>query len=226
MWEIIGYVLLGILALIVVLLVAPVYARITFLDELRVRVWVLGLPVYRYSPRKEIKPKAADKHVKPKSKTEDTKPSLFKSLAEDMKRDGVGTTLAFFKELAGLAVGTVRRVLSAVTVDKLGLSLYIAGKDAADTAEKSGQVCAVLYPAVTTVQQTLLRIRRRAVTVTPDFLAETGKAEADITLHVVPIRLIGIALGSLKRFIKITQRKKEVSRNGKQSAKSDGSVDR
>lgn len=226
MWEIIGYVLLGLLAVVLLLLIAPIYARITFRGELQVCVRVLGIPVFRFRSDRETPPKPPAHKPKTKQVKTEEKPSLLQSFTARLKEDGIGATLAFLKELAGLAAGTVRRIIAAVTVDKLGLSLYVAGEDAAQTAETTGKICAVLYPTVTVLQQTLLRIRKRAITVTPDFLAASGKVEADVTLHIVPIRVVWIAVCALVRFLSITQRQKEVSQNGKQSAESDGSVDR
>lgn len=48
MWEIIGYCALGILLLLLALLIVPVYARLTFREELRLCVRVWGIPAFRY----------------------------------------------------------------------------------------------------------------------------------------------------------------------------------
>lgn len=214
MWEIIGYCLLGILLLLLALLIVPVYARLTFSDELHLCVRVWGIPIFRYSSERE----------ESQMTDEEAKPSKLRSTAEQLKSDGVGATVHFVKELARLAAGAARRLIGAITVDKLCLQLYIVGSDAAETAENTGKVCAVLYPAVTALQQTVLRIRKRAITVTPDFLAEKGRAEADITAHVIPLRIVIIAIWLAFRYRVITKRQKEVSQYGKQSAESDGSV--
>ncbi len=214
MWEIIGYCLLGILLLLLALLIVPVYARFTFNDELRLCVRVWGIPIFRYSSEGEA----------PQSAEREAKPSKFRSTAEQLKTDGVGATLHLVKELTRLAAGVARRLIAAITVDKLCMQLYIVGSDAAETAENTGKVCAVLYPAVTALQQTVLRIRKRAITVTPDFLAEEGRAVADITAHIVPFRVLITAIWLFFRYRMIIKGQKEVFRYGKQSAESDGSV--
>lgn len=217
MREIIGYGVLTMLFLLLALLVVPVYARITFSDALRLCLHVWGIPVFRYS--------SEDDTAQPASPAvEKTKPSPFRVIADRLKADGVGATLKLMRELMRLAAGTARRLIAAITVDKLCLQLYIAGSDAAQTAENTGKVCAVLYPAVTTLQQTVLDIKKREITVTPDFLAEEGRAVADITAHVVPLRVLIIAIGLFFRYLIITKRNKEVSRHGKQSAEFDGPV--
>ncbi len=214
MWEIIGFCLLGILLLLVALLIVPLYVRLTFNDELRLCVRVWGIPIFRYSSDEEAS-QETDK---------DVKPSKIRLLTERLKTDGVGATLHLVKELSRLAAGAARRLIAAITVDKLCLQLYIVGSDAAETAENTGKVCATLYPAITTLQQTVLRIRKRAITVTPDFLAEKGRAAADVTAHVIPIRIVMIAIWLAFRYRVITKRQKEVSQYGKQSAESHGSV--
>ena len=201
MWEIIGFCVLGILLLLLALLIAPVYARLTFRDELRLCIRVWGIPIFRYSSDEEAA-KTAD---------EQTKPSKLHSTAERLKTDGVRTTLHLVRKLTALAAGAVRRLLAAVTVDELCLQLYITGSDAAVTAENTGKVCAVLYPAVTTLQQTVLRIRKRAITVTPDFLAEEGRVSADVTAHAIPLRIVMIAIRLASRYRAITKHNKEVS---------------
>jgi len=213
-WKIIGFCLLGILLLLLALLLVPIYARVTFRDELRLCVRVWGIPLFRYSSDREV-PQAADKEAKS---------SKLRSTAERLKADGVGATLHLVRELTCLAAGAARRLLAAITVDKLCLQLYITGSDAAETAENTGKVCAVLYPAVTTLQQTVLRIRKRAITVTPDFLAEEGRVSADVTAHAIPLRIVMIAIWLAFRYRVITKHNKEVSQYGKQSPESDGSV--
>ena len=210
MWEIIGYGILGILLVLLVVLLVPIYARVTFDGELRLRVRVCGIPVFRYSSEEQKEPTPST-----------DKPSRLGAVAERVKRDGVATTLSYVKELSRLAVGTARRLIAAVTVDKLCLQLYITGSDAAQTAENTGKVCAFLYPTVTALQQTVLRIKKREITVTPDFLGEQGRATADITVHVIPLRVLAVAVWSAVCYRMI---QKEVSQDGKQSAESDGTV--
>ncbi|MBQ9964717.1 MAG: hypothetical protein IJP14_06315 [Clostridia bacterium] len=215
--SIIGYGVLCLIALLLVILLIPVFVRVTYQEDLHVCVRFIGIAVYRYPSDKPSKA----------AKSESDKPNAALSdLSERLKRDSVGETVRLCKQLADLAVSTVRRLLRTVTVDKLYLAMFIAGSDAAQTAQKTGQVCAVLYPAVTAAQQTVLRIKRREITVTPDFLAENGRVTADITAHVIPLFAVCIALWTLTRYGAITKRNKEVPCHGKQSTESDGPVDR
>lgn len=220
MWSVIGIILLSLLGLLGLVLVSPVVARIRYDEELTVCVRVLGIPVYRYSsakPKRE-KPKKTDKPAGSKKQPKEEKPSFFADLAKRLKSDGVGAAVAELKELANEVVGAVRRVARCVVVDRLQLELVIASEDAAATAINSGRVCAVLYPSLTAIQS-VVRIRRRAVTVVPDYLAEKGSVRADILLHSFSVQLVWAALRTLMSYFALQSRKstktKEESENGK-----------
>lgn len=199
MLEIIGYVLLGLLALILLLLAVPVFVRVTFFGELTATVFFLGIPVFRFSSAEKVP--ESPKTVAVEEQPDKSKDDPLSALALQLKQDGVGATLHSLGELARLAGGAFRRVLAALTVDKLVLRLLVAMNDASQTARTTGAVCAVLYPALTTLQA-VLRIRKREVTVTPDFLGSTGRAEAEVILHTVPYRLLWAALWSFLAYRK------------------------
>ncbi len=221
MWSIIGYSLLGLLGLLLLLLIAPVLVRVRYREELTVCVRVLGIPVYRYFSNEEPKQKKPKKRKdkpagKPKKKKE-KKDGFLVDLSKQLKTEGVGAVVATVKALAGLAVGALRRVMKATTVDRLQLQLFVASEDAAKTAQTTGAVCAVLYPSLTALQS-VLRIRHRAVTVTPDYLAEKGRVVADVRLHVIPIRMIWAALWTVLKMGAVfdkTKKPKEEQGNGK-----------
>ncbi|MBQ9859575.1 MAG: DUF2953 domain-containing protein [Clostridia bacterium] len=187
MWVV--YSLLALLGLILLLLLVPVYGRAVYDGELRVKIWVLGIPVTLFpAPPREEKP---TKTAKKKS----NKPSKAEELKELLRQDGVAGTLDFLRRLATLAGKAAGRLLRAVAVDKLSLSLLIATGDPADTAQRYGQVCGVLYPSLAAVER-MIRVRRRALRVEPNFLLEESRAAFDVKWHLSVIRLLaaGIAL--------------------------------
>ncbi len=205
MWSVIGYILLSLLGLLLFLLIVPVFARLQYREELTVRVRVFGIPAYRYSSAKksaELKRKAD----KPADKPKKEKNPLLDDLAKRLKTESVGAAVEELRALARIVGGAARRVFKAVTVDGLQLRLVIASEDASATAQNVGRVCAVLYPSLTAIQS-VIRIRRREVTVTPDYLAEQGSVTADVLLHVVPIRLVWAALCALVSYMILQSRK-------------------
>ena len=196
MWSVIGYVLLSLLGLLLLFLILPVYARVRYREELTVTVRVFGIPVYRYCSAKASKGKSKKRADKPAEKTQKKKNTFLSDLSARLKSDGVRAVVDEIGALARLADGAFRRVARTVAVDRLQLQLVIASEDAAATAQDTGKVCAVLYPSLTTIQA-VIRIRRRAVTVLPDYLGEKSRAEADVLVHALPVRLLGTALWAL-----------------------------
>lgn len=202
MWVLYG--LLGLLSLLVILLSVPVYGRLTYDGSLSARLWVLGIPI-TLMPRPEPEPKApAAKSASTEEKTKEKKPSKLKELAELLKQDDLGGTLHFIGEIAALAGKTVGRLLRSITVNRLDLQMRIATDDVATTAQRYGQVCSVLYPALALIER-WVRIRRRHLRVEPNFLVEDSAARFDIRLQVSLWRLLGAALALLWGFLMIKE---------------------
>ena len=202
------YILLGLLALLGLVLVVPVYGRITYDDDLRAKVWVLGIPI-TLLPQEEkpadTSPKPAEKKADTKKKKErEEKPSKWQELTAMFREDGPAATLHYLCELAKLAGQAVGRLLRAVTVDRLSLELLIATGDPADTAVRYGQVCAALYPALAGIESRV-RVRRRHLRVEPNFLLEKSDLALDVRLHVRVWQALWAALVLLIRFLLVKE---------------------
>lgn len=202
MWVL--YSLLGLLALLVAVLSVPVYGRVTYDGEFKVCIRVLGIP-FTLMPRPEPKEETPPaKSTSAKKKEPAKKPSKLKELAELMKQDDLGGTLHFIGEVAKLAGKTVGRLLRSITVNRLDLQMRIATDDVATTAQRYGQVCGVLYPALALIER-WVRIRRRHLRVEPNFLVEESAVRFDIRLQVSLWRLLGAAIALLWGFLMIKE---------------------
>lgn len=186
MWAV--YALLALLALVLLILLTPVRGRITYDGELAVRVRVWGIPI-TLLPRPEPSTTSTPK----KGRKKKDKPSKLQELADLLRQDDVGATLQFLSDLISLLKRSVGRLLRSVTVDRLELDMCIATGDPADTAQRYGQVCGVLYPSLAWIGR-LIRIRRQQLRVEPNFLLETGGVRFDIRCRVSVLRLTGAAL--------------------------------
>ena len=194
MWVL--YSLLGFLALLIVLLSIPVFGRICYDGDLSVVIRVLGIPI-------TLVPQPEDKSPRPtrKAKTEPSqKPSKFKELVSLMKQDDLAGTLHFLQEVATLATKAVGRVLRSITVKRLDLQLLIATDDPATTAQRYGQVCSVLYPALAGIES-VVRIHRRNLRVEPNFLMEKSAVRFDVRLRMSVWRLLGAGIALLWGFL-------------------------
>lgn len=198
-------------ALILLLLVVPVYGRLTYREELRLRLWVLGIPVtvFPEKPKKAKKAKKSSSGRKKSKKAKRTekkakKPTalhqLKAELAESFRRDGVAASLRYLTRLAQLAGTALREVLRAVTVTRLELHWRVAAEEAADTAVEYGRVCALVFPGLAALER-WLPVRRRRVTVEPDFLREQSTVQMEVRFHVCLWRLLWAAVVFLVRYL-------------------------
>ncbi len=209
MWAV--YSLLALLALVLAVLIIPVFGRVTYDGELTARVRVWGIPI-TLTPKPEQPPKKPGKKAaKRRPKTD--KPSKWQEIKALLKEDGVGSTLGFLKDVASLAGRTANKALRAVTVKRLQLHLLIATEDAATTAQRYGQVCGVLYPALALVEQKV-RVCRRQVRVEPNFLLEKSAVRFDIRVRISPWCLLGAGLSLLWGFLML--REKDLPKNSKE----------
>ncbi len=200
-WTILWIVLLSILGLLLLLLIVPVYLRVTFQGELTVKIRIMGMPIKLYpKKKKKDKPPKAGKPPKNKKQKPDKQRKESFSVSQMLKEDGVGAVVSYYTSLAGMLKTGAKRLLRTVTVDHLDIRLTVASADAAETAQNYGRVCAAVFPAEAMLES-CIRVKHRKVRVNPDFLASKGRAELNIRLHAVPVRIIWSLFRLLMAFI-------------------------
>ena len=197
MW--VWYSLLGLLLLIVAALSVPVFGRLSYDGELKASIRVLGIPFTLLPQPEKEKKKPGGRAAEPVPRS-----SKFKELLSLMKQDSLSGTLLFLREVAALATKTVGRLLRAVTITRMDLQLLVATGDAATTAQRYGQVCSVLYPALAGMEE-VVRIRRRDLRVEPNFLLENSAVRFDVRLRMSVWRLLGAGIALLWGFLMIKE---------------------
>lgn len=212
-WAIIGWVLLGILGLLLLLLVSPVFLRVSYHGELTARLYVLGIPFTLASPKKKEKSKKDNKPAKKGKKAKKAKAQSGDekkdrpSVSAMLKEDGPGAVISYFAAVSRLAATALRRVLAALRIGRFEVDILLASSDAAQTARQVGMACAVVYPAEEVLIH-LTHMGKHRVTVAPDFLSEKGRVSLEIRLHVVPIRGGWVVLRLLWGYILLNLRDK------------------
>lgn len=191
------YVLLALLALVLLVLLIPVQVGLQYKDALT--VWVrYGLLKFRVFPINEDTPKKKPKLPK-KTEKKPKKSSLsdkWTEIADNMKQDSLSETLKQVKQMVAWATKTARKVLKTITIDRLELGLLVATEEADKTAIRYGQACGVIYPALTVVGETM-RLKYHDIQIVPGFGREKSVVTADVRIHVIPIRLLIVAIGAL-----------------------------
>lgn len=199
------WIVLGILAFVLLLLLLPVHVSLRFRDELEVRVRYAFVSLRVYPrPEKPAKKKKKAARAGRRAKKQEPEEKL-SQIEKLLKEDGVGAVVEYLQSVAKLAVDALRRALRVIVVDRLETRLIVVGEDAAETAVLYGKICAAVYPAQA-VLETVMKVRRRQVCVEPGFLQEKSSAAVDLRAHVQPLRLLVAAAGLLVRWLVNTVR--------------------
>ncbi len=189
MWAV--YILLALLALIVIVLLIPIYGRMTYDGKLVIKIWFLGIEDTVWPEPVITKP---DGTTAPKPRRRLVyKLSRIEELAELVKQEDLMTTLYFLKEAVKLEGKALWRFLDAVTVDRMDLQMLLATGDPAETAQFYGEVCSFLYPILEWFARKI-RFRKRNIRVEPNFLLEQSDVRLDVRFRMSLPKLIGIVL--------------------------------
>ena len=181
---------LGIIAFLLLVLIVPVFLTASFDGGLLIKVRVMFIPFTLY-PRPPKPEKKLIKKSEKKAKKEEKK-EISRS-EELLREEGITAVLSYYKEMARLLGTAAKRLLRTITVDRLRLNIVVASDDASQTAVHYGRVCAVIYP-IQALMESAIRIRRRNITIKPDFMQEKARVEGAIHLHVIPVRALWVLL--------------------------------
>ena len=213
-----GIIVGSIVLLLLLILFCPVVLLVSFEEQLqiRVRIFCFTIPIL---PQKEKTPEQLEKERRKQEKKkrkkkreqevkEEEKKKRPSKLRQMLSERGVSGFLHLLTEAAKLAAGTGKKILSHVTVYHMQADVRIVGKDAADTAAKYGQACAVGYPAFGRLSSAV-RCRRPRLSLTPDFTAEHSQVRFSAKAGIQPWFVITAAIGMGVRLVRLLRRKEE-----------------
>lgn len=196
------YILLSLVVLITLLCFVKLEFFAVYNETLSLKLKVLFLKFTLVGKEKKKKPKK-QKSKKKKSDTEDKKekkPSYVKKLSE---KKGINGLLSMIIEISKLAVSTLKGVFTNIVINKMDIALTVVGEDAADTALKYGKTCAVFYPAVTVICETV-KASEYNVDVTPDFADDAiAKAKCEMQFYIRAFYVLKYGFKALINIIRI-----------------------
>ena len=174
------YVLLGLLALIVLLLITPVGARATADDNgyaIYAHVFGLNVKILPRPPKKKKKPKKPKKPKEPKPE-------------EEKKKEKKPFKLTFGKLLdyISFAADALKRAVRGIYIRRFRLYARLHNDDAAKTALMYGGACSVLGNAIPKLEK-IFRVGDSHIELVPDFDGSNSYS-ADVIVTVVPIKLL------------------------------------
>lgn len=205
MLRVLGWILLGLLSILLLVLVTPVSVRAKYADSLE--VWLgLGLVKLRAFPlkKRQNRKKQPKKEKKTKEKKAKQKPKTEKKPKRSplaLEKPTLAQLPAYLR-LGADALGSMRR---RILVREFRLSLTLGGDDAAKTALNYGRVAA-FFSILGPLLDRAVRVRRKDVSVETDFSGGPNRAAGEIEIAACPLRLVIAGLKLLFAFLAL-QRK-------------------
>lgn len=182
------YILIAIILLFILILFTNIKIKIEYRDKLNFDLYfgIFKIPLKLFSKEKKSKEK-----VKNPKKSEKKKKN---SLKEKIKKNGYVQTLSDTAELAKSCLSTLGKFISKITINPFELKLVMVGKDAAKLAIEYGQLCAIYYPLISTLNRTA-----NCKKINSNICVDYTKAETEIYFKTqIKFRLISVLTSAVK----------------------------
>jgi len=188
------------LAILLVLLMIPVYVRFSYQDSVCFSARYLFV-WYTY-PGKERK-KAKKKREENKGKKEGKKSGKDGIL----KGRGISGFITLMKDITGISGKAVGFILRNSYITRFTLSVLVAGENAAKAAIDCGYFSAVVYPAVSWFS-TRTHMKKPSVSIRPDYDGKETKAKLEVRGLVLPLVVVLAVLAALFRYIRLSVKRR------------------
>ncbi len=200
MVAVVGYVLLGILAAILLLLCVPVRLILRYCTG-KTPVGVLRWLFFQIDLLKAAERKTTDVDTRAK-KADKPHPKKEKKPLEFSQMLGiVADLLSSLKGGAGMVVRRFR-------IYRVRLSMIVAGEDAADTAIDYGKCNAAVYSAYA-LAKNFMNLKNPEIEIRPDFVSGNGSVDFEMRGRLMPIVALVAAVRIFAAFlVKTIHRKK------------------
>ena len=194
-WMILGYLVLGLIALVLVFLFFPVCLLVEFKQEqFTLKLRGLGLTVSLYPGRKNTA-KHSPKAEKTVEKDTEQQSPLTPAESHPKKKIALSDWVQFVSTVGGL----MRMVLKLIQIRDIRIIYPIRGEDAAQTAIRYGQVHAYFGSALG-VLRNFLNMRFKQVDILPDFNGDCKyQRYFYCKIQAIPFIIIIAALYALTR---------------------------
>ena len=210
----------AIVALVVILLFLPLTMDLTYEGDLFIKLKYLGITVFD-DQKSEKKKQKKQKD----GKKQDKQPEDDNFLKRSYKQRGLLGTIKFCCSVLKIVIENIPAIVKRFKFRKLRVDLTVAGDDAANTAIKYGEVCAVVYPVVTLLQS-LIDLKPQQINVSVDFdkteseFKGTVLARASVIYWIIIIYSMFKEIENLKyKESEENERKQSKDRNGHNNGK-------
>lgn len=205
--KIIGWTLLGILALIVLALCIRLLIEVEYSDDdthVTLRWLFLNVPLYPKAPKAPKEGAPEEEQPEEEQNAGEEKPAKGgrqESLLHAVYRThGVDGMLELARKTVSYLNTFLGGLIRSVVIEELYIDAACTKDDAAATAIYYGEVCSALFPLLGALASKC-KIKRYNVNVYPDYLARFSRASFHVKLHVYPIYVTGITLALVFRLV-------------------------
>lgn len=194
----------SILVLLLLLLLCPLSLRVSYRERLEARLSYLffSFSLAPPKPKKERKKQPVPKEEKK------PKPEKKKSAIQDIiAQRGLGGFLSLMHLLSSIAAGALRTVFRHLSIRRLSLELVVTAEDAAQTAIRYGEVCALVYPALGFLCANG-SCKKREIAVHPGFEEQESRVDFYLYARIKLLFLLGTLLTAGLRLLKVLLKEK------------------
>lgn len=176
------------LGVVILIAILPLGCSLWY-DAKGLRIFILAGPfrICVYPARKRVSKKSGKPKTKLQKKSSEKKPT----------KDTAGGSLRDFRPLLKLALSLLNQLRCRLLVRRLELSLLLAGDDPYDLAILQGRIWAAVG-SLDPILNRSLRIRRKHVDISSDFLRDTSvvTARMEVTITVGHLVVLGVRFGA------------------------------
>lgn len=221
----IALIILGaIVGLLLILLFLPLTIDLSYGSEFLIKIKYSGITIFdNKKGHKKEKAKTQKKKITSKQAESSEKDNFFK---KTYKQRGLMGTIHYFSVILKIVIKKIFWVAKRFKFRRFKFDLTVATQDAADTAVKYGEVCAVTYP-VFSLLQSVTNFKPQEVNISADFDKTKWEFKCAILVRTSVIYWIIAGISVLIEIFKIqrkesekNERKQSKDRNGHNTAKS------
>lgn len=177
------WILLGLVALLLFLLLMPVTIRLSYGEDLNIKISYLFLS-FRFLPGQEPSPK---KRRFKKAVKSDQEPDGAKKKKRGKR--SLEEMIDLISAYASLGANILKSVLRRMVIVRLQVRMRVARGDAYETALAYGRIQAIAHTLLALLKNAC-RVKQAVLDIRPDFLGEEDSLEAFCKLRIQPLWLI------------------------------------
>ena len=198
----VGNILLGIIAFIVIAVSVPVHISISYSDKIYLTVRYLFvkfkvLPLGEKKPKKQKEKKPKEEKPKKEKPPKENKPNPILGMVKANGYDGMMEIIRNLGHIFALYGG---KLLKSVKFNEIDIYVVVGKGDAAQTAIEYGKACRQIYPIVGFLCNNNV-VAKHDISVEYDFLANKTQGEFYIDFHFVLRKIINSSIGLVCRLI-------------------------